>query len=177
MNQAHLDLISKVVSAAAQLDLPVWVGGGWAIDARLGLITRGHDDIDLTFPGERRREFETLIVGRQGRITEELDYGFLAEAQGVLLDCEPAYWNGASYEIDGAPAGSCPEQTEGRLEGLSLRCNSWEAIMWDYFSYANEIPRSQWPAKHKHSYELASRALGEEAIHRLRAAFNLRQEE
>ncbi|UQN08634.1 nucleotidyltransferase domain-containing protein [Deinococcus sp. QL22] len=174
MNQAHLNLMSQVVFAAARLDLPVWIGGGWAIDARLGRITREHDDIDLTFPVERRGEFETLIVDLQGRITAELDYGFLAEAQGVLLDCEPAHWNGVSYEIDDAPPGSCPEQIEGHLEGLALRCNSWEALMWDYFFYADEVPRLQWPAKHTHSYALARSALGEEAMHRLRAAFKLR---
>ncbi|MFC4640371.1 nucleotidyltransferase domain-containing protein [Deinococcus hohokamensis] len=175
MNRAHLNLISQVVLAAGQANLPVWLGGGWAIDARLGRITRAHDDIDLTFPDERRNEFEALIIGLQGYVTQELDYGFLAEVQGVLLDCEPARWNGVAYEIDDAPAGSCPEQAEGCLEGLRLWCNSWEAILWDYFYYADEIPPSEWPAKHKHSFELARRALGNEAIDRLRAAFDLRQ--
>lgn len=163
--------MSLLLDSASRQDMPLWVGGGWAIDARLGRITREHDDIDLTFPKERLSEFIALIESLGGLVTENTEYGFLADLQGVLLDCEPAHWTGSAYEIEDTPAGSCPEQIEGHLEGLSLRCNSWEAIIWDYFYYADESPQSQWPEKHVQSYALACEALGIENVDRLRAVF------
>ncbi len=70
---------------------------GLTIDARLG-VTRKHDDIDLTFPGERRGELEAIVEMLGGRVME-LDYGFLAEIGDELLDCEPAWWADEAYEI------------------------------------------------------------------------------
>lgn len=172
MNTLHIDLIRRILHAADLQRMPLWIGGGWAIDARLGRITRPHDDIDLTFPGERREAFETLITALGGRVLEETGYGFLAELEGVLLDCEPAHWNGHAYEIEDTPPGSCPDAAEGRLDGLVLRCNSWEAILWDYFYYTNEVPWTEWPDKHVRSYELACAAFGTVNVEVLRAAFD-----
>lgn len=164
-------LMKLLFDSASRQNMPLWVGGGWAIDARLGRVTREHDDIDLTFPNDRLSEFIALIEELGGRVTEETEYGFLADLQGVLLDCEPAHWNGRGYELADTPPGSCPDPLEGRLEGLSLRCNSWEAILWDYFYYASEVPASMWPAKHVQSYALACAAMGEKDVDRLRRVF------
>lgn len=172
MNDLQLALLGSLLQAADRRRLPLWIGGGWAIDARLGRITRPHDDLDLTFPGERRAEFEEMITELGGQVGEETEYGFLAEVRGVLLDCEPAWWTGHAYEVTGAPHGTCPEQAEGRLGDLRLRCSSWEAVAWDYLYYEEEVPVSQWPAKHHHSYALVREALGEKAMERLRVAFS-----
>lgn len=174
MNDLHLDLIRELLDAAGQRGMPLWIGGGWAIDARLGRITREHEDIDLTFPDERKDEFIELIESLGGCLSESTEYGFLAELQGVLLDCEPACWNGQAYEIEDAPPNACPMQPEGKLAGLSMRCNSWDAILWDYFFYADETPPSRWPAKHTQSYALAVDAFGEENTARLRVVFDAR---
>ncbi|TKS53085.1 aminoglycoside nucleotidyltransferase ANT(2'')-Ia [Luteimonas yindakuii] len=171
-NAVQLDLLARLLDAAARQAMPLWLGGGWAIDARLGRITRAHEDIDLTFPGERRDEFVELIGALGAVITEETDYGFLADCHGVLLDCEPARWTGSAYELDGTPPGSCPDALEGTLGGLPLRCNSWVAIAWDYLHYAEEQPQSQWPARHVLSYGLVRSALGNAEVERLHALFN-----
>ncbi|HBP1742721.1 TPA: aminoglycoside nucleotidyltransferase ANT(2'')-Ia, partial [Pseudomonas aeruginosa] len=91
MDTTQVTLIHQILAAADERNLPLWIGGGWAIDARLGRVTRKHDDIDLTFPGERRGELEAMVEMLGGRVTEELDYGFLAEIGDELLDCEPAW--------------------------------------------------------------------------------------
>ena len=172
MNKFHLKLISELVAATEQLDMPIWIGGGWAIDARLGRVTRPHDDIDITFPAERKDEFIGLLESMGGRVTEETDYGFLAQLRGILLDCEPAHWVGNTYEVEDTPKGSCPMAFEGQIEGMLIRCNSWEAILWDYFYFADELPQAQWPAKHIHSYALVCSVLGVEHVQRLRATFD-----
>ncbi|WP_408068366.1 nucleotidyltransferase domain-containing protein, partial [Acinetobacter baumannii] len=79
--------------------MSLWIGGGWSIDSLLGLVTRKHDDIVLTFPGERRGELEAIVEILGGRVTEELDYGFLAEIGDELLGCDPAWWADEAYEI------------------------------------------------------------------------------
>lgn len=170
-NDAQLDLLARLLDTAARHDLPVWLGGGWAIDARLGRITRAHDDLDLTYPATRHDEFIALIETLGAMITGATGYGFLADCAGVLLDCEPAHWNGSAYEVDGTPPGSCPDAAEGALAGRRMRCNSWAAILWDYFHYADELPQSQWPARHVHSYGLACAAVGAAEVARLRALF------
>lgn len=174
MDTTQVALIHQILAAADERNLPLWIGGGWAIDARLGRVTRKHDDIDLTFPGERRGELEVIVEMLGGRVTEELDYGFLAEIGDELLDCEPAWWADEAYEIAEAPQGSCPEAAEGVIAGRPVRCNSWEAIIWDYFYYAHEVPPVDWPAKHIESYRLACTSLGAEKVEVLRAAFRSR---
>ncbi|OKO35994.1 hypothetical protein AM416_003632 [Acinetobacter baumannii] len=99
-----------------------------------------------------------------GRVTEELDYGFLAEIGDELLDCEPAWWADEAYEIAEAPQGSCPEAAEGVIAGRPVRCNSWEAIIWDYFYYADEVPPVDWPTKHIESYRFACTSLGRKRL-------------
>lgn len=174
MDTTQVTLIHKILAAADERNLPLWIGGGWAIDARLGRVTRKHDDIDLTFPGERRGELEAIVEMLGGRVMEELDYGFLAEIGDELLDCEPAWWADEAYEIAEAPQGSCPEAAEGVIAGRPVRCNSWEAIIWDYFYYADEVPPVDWPTKHIESYRLACTSLGAEKVEVLRAAFRSR---
>ena len=98
-NQAQLDLLARLLEAAARRELPVWLGGGWAIDARLGRITRAHDDLDLTYPAARHDEFVELIGTLGATVTGITGYGFLADRGGVLLDCEPAHWTGTAWEV------------------------------------------------------------------------------
>ncbi|MBV6621289.1 aminoglycoside nucleotidyltransferase ANT(2'')-Ia, partial [Acinetobacter baumannii] len=47
MDTTKVALIHQILAAADERNLPLWIGGGWAIDARLGRVTRKHDDIDL----------------------------------------------------------------------------------------------------------------------------------
>lgn len=155
--------------------MPLWLSGGWAIDARLGRITREHEDIDLTYPAERHDEFMVLLESLGGSVTEEMDYGFLADVQDVLVDCEPAVWTGTSYEIEDTPPGSCRDALEGVLDGRRIRCVSWEAILWDYFYYLDEVPQSQWRAKDRLSYDLACAAYGSRRTEDLHALFKARQ--
>jgi aminoglycoside 2''-adenylyltransferase len=54
--QIQIEVIKKLFTASELCDIPLWLGSGWAIDARLGEITREHGDIDIAFPSEKREE-------------------------------------------------------------------------------------------------------------------------
>ncbi|MBV6597940.1 aminoglycoside nucleotidyltransferase ANT(2'')-Ia, partial [Acinetobacter baumannii] len=58
--------------------------------------------------------------------------------------------------------------------GRPVRCNSWEAIIWDYFYYADEVPPVDWPTKHIEAYRFACTSPGAEKVEVLRAAFRSR---
>lgn len=140
MNDCHIELIHRLFSAADQINLPLWLQGGWAIDAKLNCITREHEDIDIAYPGDRTTEFLALLHSLEGVITEQTSYGFLAEMQGILLDCEPCIRAGVVYELKGLPPGTCPTENTGSLGGKLLCGTSWETVLWDYFFYLEEVP-------------------------------------
>jgi 2''-aminoglycoside nucleotidyltransferase len=178
MNADHIALIHDLQQVCDLMDLPIWLESGWAVDARLGRITREHEDVDFAVPAGRMDDFKNLLVARGASDFQQMDYGFLVQAgKGVLLDCEPCHWSGKTYELEGVPAGSCPAEKQGVLAGVPVRCTSWAAILWEYFYYLDEMPYASWPVKDKASYQLVQHTVGEKEVARLHALFRKRQQQ
>ncbi|WP_338421242.1 nucleotidyltransferase domain-containing protein [Nostoc parmelioides] len=171
MNELHIELIHQLFAQSEKINLPLWLQGGWAIDAKLHRITREHEDIDIAYPGDRHAEFLWLLHTFGCVITEQTSYGFLAQLQGILLDCEPCVRIADDYELEGLPPGTCPLEPTGSLGGQLVRCTSWEAILWDYFYYIEEVPQSEWRPKDFRSFALAKESFGEAATHNLHEQF------
>lgn len=106
-----------------------------------------------------------------GKYPEPTDYGFLMTVAGILVDAEPCERLGDGYELAGLPEGSCPAESQGLLEGHSLRCVSWEAILWDYFHFMRELPLADWPEKNVKAFALVRDAYGHEATENLEQMF------
>jgi aminoglycoside 2''-adenylyltransferase len=170
-----VSVMFTVLAAAEKQDLPLWLESGWAIDARLGNITRHHSDIDFAFPAERQAEFVTLLQTLGCDPIEFNDYGFLTTLQGVLLDCEPCDLRGGVYELDGL-AGSCPREKQGRILAKEVRCLSWEAIYWDYLYYLEEVPKAQWRDYDHSSFMTVYNHLDITTRHELEARFAARKQ-
>lgn len=171
MNDLHIELIHQLFMEADRINLPLWLQGGWAIDAKLNRITRDHEDIDIAYPSDRSTDFLTLLQTFGCVITEQTSYGFLAEKEDILLDCEPCIWVGDRYELEGLPPGTCPPEPTGSLGGKPIRCTSWEAILWDYFYYIEEVPQSEWRQKDFSSFALVKESFGEAATQQLHQQF------
>ena len=171
MNEQHLTLIDKLMLAGEAIDLPLWLGGGWAVDARLGKITPDHGDIDLAIPAERMEDFKTLLHAYKCGPIETTDYGFLVLVARILLDCEPCQRAEQGYEFAEVPLGSCPQAKEGILNGRLVRCTSWVALLWDYFYYEQEVSPMEWPAKDHERYRLVYSVLGERKVAGFRQHF------
>jgi aminoglycoside 2''-adenylyltransferase len=171
MNDFHIELIHQLFSEADKIYLPVWLQGGWAIDAKLNRITRDHEDIDIAYPSDRSTDFLALLHAFGCAIVEQTDYGFLADRQGILFDCEPCICSDNTYELEGLPPGTCPLEPTGELGGKPLPCTSWEAILWDYFYYIEEVPQSEWRPKDFASFDLAKASFGEMATQTLHEQF------
>jgi 2''-aminoglycoside nucleotidyltransferase len=160
-NSKQIALIHHLLRAGEAIGLPLWLESGWAVDARLGRVTREHEDIDLAIPAERMGEFHALLQTLGAGSTQTTDYGFLVEVRGILLDCEPCYLVDGRYELEGVPPHACPLEKQGTLGGVAVRCTSWQAILWEYFSYLQEVPYADWPTKDKASYAVVRTAVGE----------------
>lgn len=171
MNTQHIALIHRLFTAAETIDLPIWLQGGWAIDGKLHRVTREHQDVDVAFSSERRAEFLSLLRALGGNAIEETDYGFIVALDEVVVDCEPCVRTGGVYELEGLPPGTCPWEKQGNIAGESLRCTSWEAILWDYFYYLEEVPQSSWRSQDFESYALAKASFGDAASERLYEQF------
>jgi 2''-aminoglycoside nucleotidyltransferase len=171
MNDLHIELIHQLFLEADQINMPLWLQGGWAIDAKLNRITREHEDIDIVYPSDRSTDFLALLYSLGGVIAKETTYGFLAQMQGILLDCEPCIRVGDGYELEGLPGGTCPTEPTGSLGGKLLRCTSWEAILWDYFYYIEEVPQSEWRPKDFSGFALAKESFGETETQNLNEQF------
>jgi aminoglycoside-2''-adenylyltransferase len=46
-NEGQWRVIRKVLAVAQAADIPVWLFGGWGLDARIGRITREHGDVEF----------------------------------------------------------------------------------------------------------------------------------
>jgi 2''-aminoglycoside nucleotidyltransferase len=105
---AHLATIRELFDTAESSGIPLWLESGWAIDARLGMVTRPHDDIDVAYPKEREAEYRHLIdeLGYSGH--EFLDYGFLSWRGGICLDSEPCHRLDGGYSFVGVSCGLLP---------------------------------------------------------------------
>ncbi len=170
----EIRFILELFSKAEAQNIPLWLESGWAIDARLGKIAGEHEDIDLAYPAERLADFMAFLDVFQTANYEKTDYGFLLTVRGHLLDCEPCQAEDGKYELEGMPHGSCPETKEGVLNGIPVRCTSWETILWEYFYYLEEVPLSNWREKDFVSYRSVCEQLGSEVVTRQHAAFKSR---
>lgn len=151
--------IKSIFEVASSRGVPLWLESGWAIDARIGQITREHDDIDIAYPEEHHEAFVNLLADLGFAEFEQLDYGFLMSQNGVLIDSEPCAKVGTAYELPGFPAGSCPDRPEGRMDWGPIRCISWQAMYFEFLTYEQEVPRAAWRPKDHDSLRLIEQHL------------------
>ncbi|WP_225865767.1 nucleotidyltransferase domain-containing protein [Dyadobacter aurulentus] len=146
--------MESIFNAASSEGITLWLESGWAIDARIGQITREHEDIDIAYPAEHHDSYIDLLRNLGFSGYEQMDYGFLMSKNDILIDCEPCSKIGEAYILPGFPSGSCPPEPEGKLNGKLIRCISWQAMYFEFLTYEQEIPRSDWRPKDHESLRL-----------------------
>jgi hypothetical protein len=58
----HLHYIELIFNTALSQGIKLWLESGWAIDARLGRVTRVHEDIDIAYPQEHHDVYVKLLI-------------------------------------------------------------------------------------------------------------------
>ena len=61
--EGQLRVIRTVVAVLPAGDVPVWLFGGWGLDARIGRITRNHGDVEFWVEREHAERSKALLVG------------------------------------------------------------------------------------------------------------------
>ena len=87
-----LDLLAHLTAR----NIPVWLDGGWAVDALLQEQTRPHDDLDLVAPLEDSARIEQALHER----------GFVLAGGGAPLSFELV--DGEGHQVDVHPAAFTP---------------------------------------------------------------------
>jgi hypothetical protein len=114
---------AQVIEVLDRLDaaeVPVWVDGGWGIDALVGEQTRSHDDLDLVIarPDLSRAQGELAALGLQHAL--EIEPGLPARLVLRAADGDP--WTPPVWDeevgrlTEGSPAGVASERERPGLE-------------------------------------------------------------
>src|SRR5579884_1303292 len=168
VNAEHIEIIHRLFEGADRIGMPIWLESGWAIDARLGRVTREHEDIDIAYPCERHEDYLALIESLGFGRHQQEEYGFLSWRGEVLLDSECCRNSAGEYNFADYPPGSCPLAEEGTLAGRRVRCTSWSALYFEFLHLEQEIPKEQWRPKDFESLALIEAHLEENTRGELR---------
>jgi 2''-aminoglycoside nucleotidyltransferase len=159
---SHVAAIRELFDAADARGIPLWLESGWAIDARLGRITRIHDDIDIAFPHDRQADYVALIEELGYGKHEFLDYGFLSRRGAICLDSECCHEVAEGFSFHSFPPNSCPLGREGSIGEYPVRCVSWPAIYFEILGYLDEIPQAEWRPKDFESLRIVESMLDDD---------------
>jgi lincosamide nucleotidyltransferase A/C/D/E len=93
--------VIDVLDLMATRQVPVWVAGGWGIDALIGRKTRDHMDLDLACRAEdettiinalQERGYRIVLAYRPARLA-------LADDRGCEVDLHPVRFGQRGFEI------------------------------------------------------------------------------
>jgi 2''-aminoglycoside nucleotidyltransferase len=143
----QIKTIQRLFTLAELKGIPLWLENGWAIDAKLGYITRAHGDIDIVFPLEKKAAYINMVRKMGFRKKAQYDYGFEMVKAGIVLDSEGCIKTGRDYEIEKFPEGCCPNRKDGSIGDFKVRCTSWAANYYEYLGYIKSIPKHKWRKK------------------------------
>jgi lincosamide nucleotidyltransferase A/C/D/E len=125
--------VVDVLRLLAASGVPVWIGGGWAVDAAAGRQTREHRDLDLAVDAAALDRLLALLAAEGYRITiDELpSRAELAHPDLPLLDLHPVFFapdgSGLQPGLDGGSSSYFyPSDcwAEGIIEGDTVPCLS-----------------------------------------------------
>jgi lincosamide nucleotidyltransferase A/C/D/E len=112
--------------------IPVWIGGGWGIDALLGRHTRPHKDLDLLFCLEDAARFLAVLAGEGYTLAYTWPENIpVPDGAGGQIATAFVLREPSGHEID-AHALRCDTHAL-RCDAHALRCDAdWRAFpAWD----------------------------------------------
>ncbi len=127
--QAQLRLIHRVVDVLSAAAVPVWLFGGWGLDARIGSVTRSHGDVEFWVPRTEDARSKMILVDAGATALATQPPEEACEFVWDDVDFSTAYFDrradGTFAQLQGRwsdwalPADSFGEDT-GRLDGVPV---------------------------------------------------------
>ncbi len=150
--RTQFKLIAELAGLLANAHIRFWLRGGWALDFRIGEITRSHADIDVVTWSRHRTRLRHLLEGRGyhvDRVVESAAIHFAKRGQdigaafivkdptGQIVTPDREFWPW--------PPDAFPTQPT-RLRNVTCRAMSLEALLEEkenYQRYARRALRSK----------------------------------
>lgn len=132
MTEATADDVKSVL--ALLTGIPVWVGGGWAVDALHGAQTRAHSDVDLAFDASYEPEVVERLESEGYRLTVDWRPGrFVMSLGRVEIDLHPVAFDSAGEGLQSTHDGLTyryPSDgfTSGTIDGVDVPCLTPERL-------------------------------------------------
>jgi lincosamide nucleotidyltransferase A/C/D/E len=122
--------VLAVLQQLAAFGIPVWLHGGWGIDALLGRQTRSHDDLDLVIRLEDAARIESALhdvgyvyTGAGPPVRGQNVIEYLVDGEGHQVDVHPISITGEDWVPANGFAGV------GHILGCSVRCLTPEVML------------------------------------------------
>lgn len=138
--------VQEVLALLTTAAIPVWIGGGWGVDALAGEQTREHADLDLVI--DERDEMATLATfaaaGYVITVDERPARVAMRHPRGQEVDIHPAHFDrygGATQRLqNGRTFYFFPEGLAGtgRIGPASIRCFSPDLQLACHLGYEPE---------------------------------------
>jgi lincosamide nucleotidyltransferase A/C/D/E len=109
--QAQQRVIHRVVDLLSAANVPVWLFGGWGLDARIGRITRSHGDIEFWVRRSDGVRSKAALV----------DAGSVALATQPPEEACEFIWDGISFST-----AYFDQRADGAFAQLQGRWSDWE---------------------------------------------------
>ena len=133
----------EVVSIYRLLDshqIPVWIDGGWGIDALIGHQTRPHNDLDIAVEHRHVAKLREILF-EQGYVPVasppgQQDFMFvLQDKLGRKLDVHSFTFDAAGNHLYGVQYPAASLTGTGTIAGLEVRCVSLEYVLIFHGAY------------------------------------------
>ena len=137
-----IDLYSKV----SNLGVPVWIDGGWAVDALLGEQTRLHQDLDIVI---QEKDLPALrrLLGEEGyedvKRNDTTPWNFvLGDDKGHEVDVHAFVYDSDGNGVYGPRGVTYPPAAlsgTGTIDGQVVSCISAESLVKFHTGYALQM--------------------------------------
>jgi lincosamide nucleotidyltransferase A/C/D/E len=119
--------------------LEIYVDGGWAVDALLGVETRGHDDLDIALPHAQVPRLRELLSDRGFREQAREDSWecnfVLADEHGSRVDVHSYTLDDEGRNFFGVPYMSQHLTGRGSIDVYPVRCIAPEWLVKFHTGY------------------------------------------
>lgn len=129
--------VINLYSRLDQLDIQIWVDGGWGVDALLGEQTRPHKDLDIAIQWKDVPKLRELLAEQGYRqIKEDSQWNFvLADSQGREVDVHAFVYNTEGNIVEGIMYPAESLTGTGSIDGFTIRCVAPEFVVKFHAGY------------------------------------------
>ena len=132
--------VLEIVALLERNGIPVWVDGGWGVDALLGKQTRPHGDLDIAVQHKDVPRLRSLLEARGYRDVprpDTKDWNFvLGDDQRHQVDVHSYTFDAAGKHVYGTQYPADALTGTGSIDGRAVQCISAERMVQFRTGYA-----------------------------------------